>query len=196
MNKRMLSILSLLLTINFMNGGDVQEQYMNHYIEAIENSLTANKAVEKALQKLMLTGRRKSRLYKVSRKQWRKCLLNYSDNDCESLKESLEEALQNLKETPKYAEFGTLFKDAAYYNNLRTGLSKIVRIDATYSLDKGWTKEQREEKLHDAINSNTLGEYADASDTDLELAEDVHEDEQRAQDELHSIVNEIEANNQ
>src|SRR5438445_13613260 len=129
MNMRMLSILSLLLTINIMNGSDVREQYQKLYINAQGNVRVANKDVAEALENIYQT--EKGKRYKESRKAWHTCIRNAEikglDSDessikCKKLRKIQKNALKDLKEIPEYTEFGRLLKLAAYYDNLKLGL--------------------------------------------------------------------------
>jgi len=194
-----LTLSSLLLYVCFLQSNDIREEYEKHYHWSEIEKDKAQAARTAALKILKQT--RKGHLYQVNLEAWHSCMDFSIDNwdeksaMCEKFMQATEDALTELKETPEYKAYQSISKNTAYNENLARGLRNILYAETDYSLDKGWSKEYREEKLNDVINSNTIGDRGKASNKFLDWTEDIQDDEKRAQEELRSIVKNIEANN-
>ena len=192
MNMRLIQISSLLLIAGVINASE-QKSYEARFYKA-QDAEQARAAQNQELQKLYQT--EKGAIYKQSNKKWHNCMSELNGNwderyaFCKEFEEATINALRDLKETTDYDTFRSFAKNVAYRENLASGLKAITITDASY---KKWEEELRIKRINDAINSNTIGELAKASDMVLAWAEDITEDEKRAQNELRSIVTKVEA---
>jgi hypothetical protein len=185
MNMKILSLSSLLLVAGLINGSQ-REQYQMKYNEAKNNAQQAHNALIKAVEILYQTQEGKN--YKSANER-----LVETERDDDYYKaqwlsadsERARRAKENLQKTPEYHAFQYLFKNYAYYATLEYGLRELLLQTESSFNDAPSTLDE------DLINQNK--EKIDSETRDFLI--NTMEDQERAYNELHSIIKEIEANN-
>jgi hypothetical protein len=197
-NIKILSLISL-LSVNILVGG-VQKEYIHLHDSIKQKKQNAKRVHAEELEELYKT--EKGYLYKISHNAWEDCL-NFSNYDnesfsvkeirCNLFKEFTKNALKELKETEEYNDYRDAMLEEEYYTNIEYGINKILRIENYFSLDNGYTKEDRKKEFNAIIDNINPGKNGKASEVSLKLAEDFQTE--RIQNKLRSMVQKIEAKN-
>lgn len=192
MNIRILSIASLLLVANFINGSEKKQQYEMKYNEVKKNKKQATHTLYEELEIL----------YKKDRGYHWAVEIEMQDPDYADLtsikNKYSNKALRELQEIPtQYNKFLYLIKNYAYYAALENGLKLILETNDSFNSAPSITNEDLIKKYKAYILNRTF-KYDDARYLPSRIAEfevNTIEDQERALNDLYSIIKEIEANN-
>lgn len=179
-----------------------RKKYVEYYHRIAKKNADEARNNRKKEQKKLVSTTDAGKLYHQFRIEWHDCMkknhIKSSDWDtasalCAHYHQEAQNALKALQETPEYAQFLPFLADEAYYDNISSGLHKILMAHRRGYLEASDTQQSRDAKLKEIIDENTLGDLANASDFTLGWSKDIHEDVERGQEELRKIVEKIEA---
>jgi hypothetical protein len=160
----------------------VTEYFNKKHEKATIKLENARNAQARALEKLYQT--KNGQFYKQKRDEWSKCI---SENERTNAEQTVKKALKKLKATEEYKDFYPFLKEVAYWENLERGLDKIASTSAATWIGLKENEEKNEEMVR-IIIANNMGRLAKADKTNILWAENVRDDELRAEYKLLSLV--------